>query len=124
MKLHSNSNLARAVLSGAVLFYVAELSLGDRNVIDWSVIALVGGAVLWNLLHLGRRLRRVGGRKGVWHMLRMVLFWVIGLMNTAFLRPEDVDGWRNWVGWAFVVIAALDTVALAFKERKALRRVI
>jgi hypothetical protein len=54
----------------------------------------------------------------VWHVQRAVLFWLVGLFNTALIRPEEVGSWRNWLGRIFLLIAAGDTVALFVRERR------
>jgi hypothetical protein len=50
--------------------------------------------------------------KLLWTIQRTILFWIIGVLNTLFLRPEHVGGWRQWVGIVFLVIALADTIAL------------
>ena len=107
-----------AALACGVMYYVLELSSVGRTFIDWAVISLVGAAILWNLVQLGRRLHRAGGGRALWHLQRALLYWLVGLLNTALLRAEHVGTWRNWAGWAFLAIAAIDTVALFQKERK------
>jgi hypothetical protein len=111
------SYVVLSALAGGVLFYALRLSRFDRGPVDWAVIGLIIAAILWNLIQLGRRLHRSGGGKAVWHLQRTVLFWIIGLLNTVFLRAEDLGSWKNWVGWAVLLIAAGDTVALFLKER-------
>ena len=115
------SYVALAALAGGALFYALRLSRFDRGPVDWAVIGLILAAILWNLIQLGRRLHRAGGGKAVWHLQRTVLFWIIGLLNTAFLRVEDLGSRKNWVGWAVLLIAAADTVALFLKERASMR---
>jgi hypothetical protein len=102
------------------MYYVLDLSQSGRTAIDWAVIGLVSAAILWNLVQLGRRLHRAGGGKAVWHLQRTVLFWIIGLLNTALLRPADVGSWKNWAGWAFLLLATLDSIALFLKERQSI----
>jgi hypothetical protein len=47
------------------------------------------------------------------------LFWVInlilapiiiGTMNTVLMKPEDIGSWKNYVGYAFFVIAIINIV--------------
>lgn len=37
-------------------------------------------------------------------------------MNTVLARPEDVGGVKYWIGWALLVIAALDTSWFVYKR--------
>lgn len=106
------------LLASGVLYYALKLSEGDRGTVDYVVIGLVVAAILWNVVQLSRRLHSSGGARDVWHVQRTVLFWIVGVFNTAMLRPEDVGSWKNWVGWAFLAIAAIDTVALLRKEAR------
>lgn len=105
------------LLAGAVLYFAFYLSRSGRGVVDWVVIALIGLAVLWNLFRLGQRLYRSGGGKDLWHLQRTVLFWILGLLNTALIRPDEVGSWKNVLGWTFVVLAFIDTVLLTRKEQ-------
>lgn len=47
---------------------------------------------------------------------------VVGLMNTVFIRPEDLGTWKNYVGYAFLLIAVMSIVALIIRLRKSGRR--
>ena len=49
--------LIRACLALGVLYYALRLSAGDRGAVDFAVIAVVVGYLLWSLLQLGRTLR-------------------------------------------------------------------
>jgi len=112
------SHLALSVLSSGALYWVVDLSRSGRTTVDWIVIGLAIAAILWNLIRLGRRLYRGGGAKGVWHLARTGIFWVIGLFNTVLIRPEDAGTWKHWLGWAFLVLAIADTVMLGVMERR------
>ena len=114
-KVHSY--LVNALLACGVMYWVLDLSRSGRGAIDWTVISLVTLAILWNLFQLGRRLHQSGGGKAVWHLTRTLMFWIIGLFNTTLIRPEEVGTWKNYLGWALLVVAAFDTVALYRKER-------
>jgi hypothetical protein len=114
------SYLALAVLASGTLYFAYSLSASGRTLIDWVVLGLVCLAILWNLFKLAQRLYRAGGRKDLWHFQRTLLFWVIGLLNTLFARPEDVGSWKYYLGWGFLAIAIADTIALHFKERAAI----
>lgn len=106
------------VLAGAVLYFAWSLSRSGRSVIDWAVLALATSAVLYNLSRLGHRLYAADGAAAVWHLLRTLLFWVVGLLNTLFRPPEDPASWQYVLGWLFIALAAADSVALHLRERK------
>ncbi|HKJ79738.1 MAG TPA: hypothetical protein VKA10_09385 [Prolixibacteraceae bacterium] len=44
-----------------------------------------------------------------WAIVRTILFIVIGLMNTVFIRPEDTGSWNNNAGYGFLLLAVVDT---------------
>lgn len=111
------SYVVNGALASAVLYLVLRLSSSGRTAIDWVVIGLVMLAISWNLVRLGQRLYRVGGGRDLWHLQRTILFWVIGLLNTAWIRGDGAGSWKNVVGWFFVVLAMLDTVMLYRKEQ-------
>jgi len=119
MKPHSS--LVNGGLASAVLYWVSDLSRSGRTAVDWIVLGTVAAAVLYNLVQLGRRLYRVGGGGAVWHLVRTLTFWVLGLLNTALARPGDVGSWKYVLGWAFVAIAIADSIALYRKEQAATR---
>ena len=114
--------VVNACLASVVLCYVLDLSSPGRTLVDFVVIGLVLAAICWNLFQVSRRLYPEHGAKGVWHVQRTVLFWIIGLLNTVFLRPEDVGTWKNWIGWVVLGLAVFDTVALFLKERGITKR--
>jgi FtsH-binding integral membrane protein len=109
--------VVNACMASVVLYYVLDLSSSGRTWVDFAVITLVVGAILWNLVQLGRKLHGQDGAAAVWHVQRTVLFWLIGLFNTALIRPGDVGSWKNWLGWALIIVAVVDTVALFLRER-------
>ena len=113
------SYVATSLLASCVLYFAWRLSSSGRGLVDWVVIGLVLLAVLWNLGNLGSRLYRSGGRRSVWHLQRTLLFWVVGIFNTALVRPEELGSWRNIVGWVLLVAAALGTYQLHRKEQTA-----
>ena len=116
-----SSYMVLALLAGCVLYFVLSLSAGDRGVVDYIVIGLVCAAVLWNLIQLCRRLYAGAGSGAVWHVLRTVGFWLIGLFNTVLARPENIGTWKNYVGWAILALAVMDSILLIRKERVVLR---
>ncbi len=117
-KKQPQSYVVLAALAGGVLYFVLDLSSAGRGPIDYAVIGLVALAVLWNIIQLSRRLYRDGGGRVVWRVQRTALLWVVGVFDTALLRPENAGGWRNWLGWAILVLAAIDTIALYFLEKR------
>lgn len=50
--------------------------------------------------------------KTTWTAIRTLLFIIIGLLNTVFIRPEDIGSWKNYAGYAFLIIAFFDTLFL------------
>jgi hypothetical protein len=117
-----SSNVILALLATGVLYFVLDLSASDRGVVDYVVIAIVICGILWNLILLGRRMYEYGGGKALWHVQRTVLFWIIGLGNTVWGRPEYVGTWRNWLGWLVLVAAICDSIALFRRERSILEQ--
>jgi len=111
------SYVVLAILASVAAFYAWRLSASGRGTVDYVVLALIAAAVLWNLVQLGRRLYRFGGRKALWHLQRTLLFWIIGLFNTVLAAPGEPRSWKFWLGCALLAAAALDTVALWHKER-------
>ena len=55
-----------------------------------------------------------------WTILNIIIFTVIGLMNTVFLKPADVGTWKNYVGYGFLLIAIIELTyyLLILKRRK------
>lgn len=49
---------------------------------------------------------------------RALLLIIIGLMNTVFIRPEDVGSWKNDVGIGLLILAAIQIVYLFVALRK------
>ena len=47
-------------------------------------------------------------KKLIWTIIRTLGFVLIGLMNTALIRPEDVGSWKYYAGIAFLIIAVAD----------------
>lgn len=43
-----------------------------------------------------------------WTVIRTLLFVIIGLLNTVFIRPEDIGTWKNYMGYGLLVVAATD----------------
>ncbi len=53
--------------------------------------------------------------KKSWPVIRMLLFLVVGFMNTVLIRPEDVGTWKNYLGYALLLLGIIDAVLLARK---------
>lgn len=115
------SHVVLAVIGSVAMAYVLRLSAPERGPVDWVVIAAVAAAIAWQLWRLGVRLYAVGGSEAVWHELRTLGFWLIGLMNTVWAVPGDEGTWKWWGGVVVLLVAAADTVAVYLRERRALR---
>lgn len=50
--------------------------------------------------------------KRTWTIIRTIGFIIVGLFNTVFIKPEDVGTWKNYVGYAFLVLAVFDIIFL------------
>jgi len=111
----TRSHGVNALLAGAVMYWVLDLSRSGRTAIDWTVIGLVGLAIAWHLFQLGRRLHAVGGGRALWHLLRTLVFWAVGLRGVlAHSGPQ-------LLGWGVLVLAIADSVALVRRERSGLQ---
>jgi len=51
-------------------------------------------------------------QKTRWTIIRTLLFLVVGLMNTVFIKTEDIGSWKNYVGYALLVFALIEIVYL------------
>ncbi|NVK50817.1 MAG: hypothetical protein HWE09_13690 [Cyclobacteriaceae bacterium] len=47
-----------------------------------------------------------------WNVIRTMLFLIIGLMNTVFVKPEDVGTWKNYLGYGLLILALVDAFFL------------
>jgi len=47
-------------------------------------------------------------QKKHWTIVRTLLFVIIGLFNTVLIRPEDIGTWKNYLGYAFLLVAVID----------------
>jgi len=54
-------------------------------------------------------------RNLIWTTIRTLTFLIIGLMNTALIKPEDIGTWKNYVGCAFFIVAVFDTIYLSIQ---------
>jgi len=117
MKVQPLYALNGLLAAGAFAFSL-NLVEHDPGALEWTIVGLFFAAVAWNVARLGERLYFADGAQSLWTLARTVLFWLIGLGNTLWARPEDVGGWRSWLGAGMLVIAALDSVALLRRERR------
>lgn len=51
-----------------------------------------------------------------WPYIRTALFIIVGLLNTVFIRPEDIGTWKNYLGYALLVIGLIDALFLLRKS--------
>jgi len=54
----------------------------------------------------------MNSQKTRWTIIRTLLFLVVGLMNTVFIKTEDIGSWKNYVGYALLVFALIDIFLL------------
>lgn len=54
-------------------------------------------------------------QKKHWAIARTLLFVIVGLLNTVFIRPEDIGTWKNYVGYGILLVAIVDIFFL-FKQ--------
>ena len=47
-----------------------------------------------------------------WSISTIICLIIVGLMNTVFLKPEDIGTWKNYIGYAFLIGAVLNIVYL------------
>jgi len=53
-----------------------------------------------------------------WAIARTLLFVIIGLLNTVFIRPEDIGTWKNYVGYGVLLVAIVDIFFLVKRYLK------
>lgn len=54
--------------------------------------------------------------KNYWEYGRLLLFIIIGLMNTVFIKPEEAGGWENYAGYLFLFLALADLISIIRKK--------
>ena len=47
-----------------------------------------------------------------WTIIRTATFFLIGLMNTVFIRTENTGSWENYAGYFFLLLAVIDSFFL------------
>jgi len=50
-----------------------------------------------------------------WHIIRTAIFYLIGLMNTIFINPENIGSWENYLGYLILILAVVDTIVIIRK---------
>ncbi len=55
-------------------------------------------------------------KKQTWGILRTALFIIIGLFNTVLIRPEEVGTWKNYLGYALLLIGIIDAFFIVKKS--------
>ena len=53
--------------------------------------------------------------KKYWYIIRTVLFYFIGLMNTILIKPENIGSWENYLGYLILILAVVDTIVIIRK---------
>ncbi len=53
-----------------------------------------------------------------WGLVRILSLVIIGLLNTVFLKPEDMGSWKNYAGFLFMLLAAINVVFLVVQQQK------
>lgn len=53
----------------------------------------------------------------MWHLIRTMALWVVGLLGSAHPGAEDAGSWSHVLGWALVGVAIVDSVALYRREQ-------
>jgi len=56
--------------------------------------------------------------KKKWDFLRTLTFIIVGLLNTVFIRPEDIGSWKNYLGYLLLAFAAMDIGIFIWKKIK------
>jgi len=56
--------------------------------------------------------------KKYWPIIRTLTFLIVGVLNTALIRPEDVGTWKNYTGYILLVLGIIDGVVLITKYLK------
>ena len=50
-----------------------------------------------------------------WRIIRTAIFYLIGLMNTIFINPENIASWENYLGYLILILAVVDTIVIIRK---------
>ena len=117
----SSFHLVRALLCGVALVVVLLLAQGEPSWVEAVILAAVVGVLTYELRELSRRLRAAEGEQEGTGTLRICLIWAAGLVLTIWLEPIQRGGWREYLGWFFLLCAAIGTGHLFLRERSAMR---
>lgn len=47
-----------------------------------------------------------------WHIIRTLIFYLIGLLNTVFVKSENIGSLENYAGYLFLILAVIDTIVI------------
>ena len=50
--------------------------------------------------------------KVTWTIIRTLLFLIMGLFNTVFIKPEDAGTYKEYLGYFFLILVAAEIVGL------------
>lgn len=53
--------------------------------------------------------------KLIWHIIRILTFYLLGIMNTVLIRPEHLGTIKNYIGYALLVVAIMYTAFFAYR---------
>lgn len=56
--------------------------------------------------------------KKSWPVIRTFLFLILGLMNTAWAKAEDLGSWKNYLGYLFLLLFVIDATVLVYQQLK------
>jgi len=62
--------------------------------------------------------------KMYWPIFRTLTFLIVGIFNTVLIRSEDLGTWKNYLGYALLIIGIIDAFFLIkkyLKSRKVIR---
>lgn len=45
-----------------------------------------------------------------WPYGRVILLIIVGVFNTVLIRPEEAGTWKNYLGYALLIIGVLDGI--------------
>ena len=54
----------------------------------------------------------------IWTLIRTLSLWLVGLMNTLFIKQSNIGSWIQYLGYAILVIALIDTLYIIYYFRK------
>ena len=66
----------------------------------------------------------MNNRKHLWKYVRTMTFILVGLMNTVWIKPEDIGSWKNYLGYFLLLLAILEVIfiLLHFTKQKSIRK--